>query len=1097
MNLLTRGVALLLILGNVVYADDEKIESFLTAIKDANLSHVQNDLKDKEIQESLKKNTEAISKAVLYFDSIKTNEMLKRRERITISLLNAGVDLYYIYLGRSLLEEAIKENYYELTKYLLNKGDIEKLKSISSTNDFLSLVRGKPILELLIKKKLGDLNYRNNSGDTIFHIILSRGLKISHGLDCKNLGVLSQFIGVENGQGYTPLDSFVSYVSDKDEYQCFTDILKQRKSIKEKSGKMYSLLMSMLSRKFSLETYKLVIQKSEDINYKGYEGRTALFKSIEANNDDVTKLLLSKNAHISMLDKNGNSILMSLITSEGNVSIAKLLIDKGIDINVVNEIGKTALFLAKKKNMPELIDILEKKGAKILTQKEVEERQYLKEYVSALNYKNIKTIKKLINSNKISINTTVNGNESPLHSFMRTSGAGNDELLVVINFLIDEGIDLNLGEDTPETLLAKAFEYNRLGIAQKLMNRGAKLEGAEVMSAFTYLEDEAFILKLVKNNPKLLTGRNMFNETLLTKLASKGKKNLKFFNILLASIDINSENKDGTYNNLFRLVEEHGAEAKIKPFVESMFSYGYSAETRLGNGKTLLMVALESSADLDIVKLLTNNSNGFMSSLFNKGKKADLHAKSKDGRKIAHFMALSQKDVLEYMINLGVKVAVHGGTDDVTPLILAVKNNRSENITLLLDKSTINHADKYGKTALNYVMEYDYSYMIKALKDTGATVNTKEYIEKKSTLYSLVKKEPKGLAKILKSGDEKAFLAAYKKVKKVKLDGFIEDLLAYGNLDLFKSLLNNGVSLNKVNKTGFSLLALAVYFNNLDVTKFLLNKKADINALSKEKRSIFLLSTNSSVDMIKFLRKHDINTEEDKENIVNEALRYNNKEVATYLLNEGFPFDIKKVSDSDIINYISEGKDQSIDFLLSQGLDINHKVYYAFHKEPLLIHAIVSWENKVAKLLIRKGADIHALVEYDNGSLFKSPPTALGAAIQRNNKEMVALLLEKGANVDSIDKEEDIAPLLVALQNQHAQLAQMLIAQGCDVNISNEKNKVTPLMYASYYGYFNTVKMLVEHGAKLQMKTPEGKTAYKMAKDNEYELIYEYLMSKI
>lgn len=1087
MNIIGKGVIVLSLMGHFAYANSEKIEAFMNAIKEANVTHIKNDLKEKEILRNLRESSDAIERVFFYLDSARTEELLDRREKIAIALLESGADIYALHLSDSLLEEAINENYLELTKYLLKHGDIEKFKRISSEKDFFSLVHGKPMLDFFIKEKLGKLDYKNYRGDTVLHTLLSRGLKSKHGLNCKNLGELSQFIGVKNKQGYTPLDSFVSWASSKEEKECFVDILKQRKSIKAKEGAMSSLLMGMIYKGFSLDAYKLAIEKSGDVNFTA-DGTTALSMAIEKNKDELVKLLLNKNADVNSTDESGNTLLMQLLMNGGKESMAKLLIEKGVDLSGVNDIGVTALYLAKEKQLNELVKILEKRDAKILTREEIEHRYYIKEYVSALNYKKIDTVRELIHSGKVSINTLVNGDESPLSSLMRSSGGDEYKRLLLINFLIDEGIDLNLGGDTPERLLAKAFEHNRVMIAKKLMSRGAKLDSKEVMSAFSYLDDREFILSLVKKESKLLTGVNMFSETLLTDLASKGEENLKFFNELLASVDMKSENRDGYYNNLFRLIEEHGKDSEIKPFVESMLSHGYKTSTKLHNGKTLLMVAFESAANLDIIKLLIEKSNGSVADMLNE--------KSRDGRTLAHFIALSQKDVLAYMIKKGVNVAVHGGEDDSTPLMMAIKKDRQENIELLLSKKIVNHEDSYGKTSLNYVEEYDYGYMLKPLKDMGAIANSKEHIAKRSAEYALVQKEPRGLEKILKSGNKKALLKAYKEVKEEKLDGFVDDLLDYGDLNLFKSILDEGLKLDRVDQYGYSLLDSAVYFDNMEVVKFLLEKDADINKKSQSKLSLFKISTNSSISMIKFLIEKGMDTKEDRLGVVTKALRNNKRDIAEFLVKKGFPFDKKNLTDEYIRHYISKGKEEAVAFLLDHGLDVNHKVYYGFHKEPLIINAIVEWENDIAKLLLEKGANIHALIEYDSGTIFKNPPTALSAAIIRKNSEIVSLLLEKGAKVDAISEKDDVAPLLIALQNQNAKIAKMLIEKGCKVDVIKKGNGLSALMYASYYGYFNTVKMLVENGADIKHKDKEGRTAYDIAKENGYEFMLKYLELK-
>ena len=932
MQLIERGVLLLIMAGGLLYANDEELKHFRKAVSDSNLTYVAEHINDKDIVANLKKHDDSIANAV---SGLKYTDYSKKehddREKIAMLLIEHGANKYYIDHSSTLLAIAIKENYVNLTKYLFEHSDLKKHYALSDTDSFFDLIRSKKMLDFFTEKGLADSTDIKSSRTTPLHLILKEGLFYDNGLDCKNLGDLKQFLSVKDVYHNRPIDGYISYISRDEERACFDDLVSQMEFDPNKND---TLLLEMKPRGFSLSSYKNLIKKGINLNAINY-GETILTQAIKAKNKELIEVLLEQKEKIDInqTDNEGSSLLMNSIVNNDK-KLAVFFIEKGVDINLLNEVGETALSLAKEKDMPELVEILEKKNAKILTKEERVKRYYTKEYIDALNYKNIDVIKNLIYTKKVSINTMVNGDESPLSLFINTDGAGDNKRLAIINFLIDEGIDLNLGKSTAESLLASAFEHSRIEIARKLISRGAKLDDDVVMSAFPYLDDQEFIFELLKKNPKLLMGSNMFGETLLTSLSRDGEKNLKFFNQLLEYIDMESENKDGTYNNLFRLVEEHGDNEGIEPFVKSLLAHGYSTSTRLSNGKTVLMVALESAANLEVVKLLMgyNRSESFFDKLFGEDPKLDLTVKSKDGRGLAHFIALAQKDVLEFMIKKGVKVGVHGGSDDSTPLMIAIKKNRNENIALLLDKKTINHEDKYGKTALNYVQEYDYGYMLKPLKDMGAVANTKKHIEQKSTAYELAKKEPKGLEKILKSGDKKALLKAYKEVKKDELDDFISDVLLYGDLESFKVLVDNGMRLDMIDSYGYSLLASAVYFDNMEVVKFLISKKSDINKKSKGELSLFKVSAHSSVAMIKFLIKEGMEMAEERENIVGKALAYNKKEIAEYLLKEGFPLDKKNLTDDYIRHYISKGKTETIEFLLSHGC---HNIQGYFYSKPI------------------------------------------------------------------------------------------------------------------------------------------------------------------
>lgn len=62
-------------------------------------------------------------------------------------------------------------------------------------------------------------------------------------------------------------------------------------------------------------------------------------------------------------------------------------------------------------------------------------------------------------------------------------------------------------------------------------------------------------------------------------------------------------------------------------------------------------------------------------------------------------------------------------------------------------------------------------------------------------------------------------------------------------------------------------------------------------------------------------------------------------------------------------------------------------------------------------------------------------------------------------------------------------------AQG--INLIDEPNNegITPLMAASNQGHIEIVKFLISKGANIKAKSPEGKTAYDYAANNEIKII--------
>jgi len=88
-----------------------------------------------------------------------------------------------------------------------------------------------------------------------------------------------------------------------------------------------------------------------------------------------------------------------------------------------------------------------------------------------------------------------------------------------------------------------------------------------------------------------------------------------------------------------------------------------------------------------------------------------------------------------------------------------------------------------------------------------------------------------------------------------------------------------------------------------------------------------------------------------------------------------------------------KGHDEIVKLLIAKGADVNAKVDKGF---TALMLSLVKYPD-VAKTLIKKGADVNAAITEGEGA----GRTVLMMATQYSNKEIVEMLLDKGANVNA------------------------------------------------------------------------------------------------
>ena len=105
-------------------------------------------------------------------------------------------------------------------------------------------------------------------------------------------------------------------------------------------------------------------------------------------------------------------------------------------------------------------------------------------------------------------------------------------------------------------------------------------------------------------------------------------------------------------------------------------------------------------------------------------------------------------------------------------------------------------------------------------------------------------------------------------------------------------------------------------------------------------------------------------------------------------------------------------------------------------------------------------------------------------AVKSDNSEMIQLLLNEGAQVNTRNKQGQTA-LFYATTRGHLKSAQLLIDNRAEINIQDQDVSRTPLMYASRWGKAEAVQLLLDNGAKITIKDNNGFTAYDYARKNK------------
>lgn len=113
-------------------------------------------------------------------------------------------------------------------------------------------------------------------------------------------------------------------------------------------------------------------------------------------------------------------------------------------------------------------------------------------------------------------------------------------------------------------------------------------------------------------------------------------------------------------------------------------------------------------------------------------------------------------------------------------------------------------------------------------------------------------------------------------------------------------------------------------------------------------------------------------------------------------------------------------------------------------------------------------------------------------AAQRGRSEVIPLLLQAGADVNTPHEKVHATPLQYAAAAGHLNAVRTLLAANARVNAVDTQGR-TPLMWAASKGHVSVIQELLQRGADADFRTPGGWTALKYAQQQGHSQAVELL----